>query len=109
MDPRAAFAGVQTEARGGVGVVGKFGTSVEVDGCIRLARGDDLDSASVEKGTEADVEREVDGLLELTAVEVGTGVVTAMGCVEDDDKAGGGGWRGLGRWGRRRRLSDARK
>ena len=100
MNSGAVFAGVQTEADSGFGVVGKFCAPVEVDGGIRFARGDDLDSAGSEQGTEADVECEVGGFFELAAIEVGAGVVTAMGCVEDDYEAGGrsrGGCLGRGR------------
>ena len=90
------FAGVQAEADGGFGVVGKFCAPVEVDGGIRFARGDDLDSAGGEQGTEADVEREVGGFFELATVEMGAGIVTAVGCIEDDDEAGAGAGAGAG-------------
>ena len=83
----AALAGVQAEADSGVGVVGDFRAVVEINGRIGLARGDDLDAASGEQGAEADAEGEVDGFFELAAVEVGAGVVTAMGGVEDDNEA----------------------
>jgi hypothetical protein len=91
MNSGAVFAGVETEADSGVGVVGKFGAPVEVDGCIRLAGGDDLDSASVQKGTEADVEGEVGGFLKLATIEVGTDILATVRCVEDDNEARGGG------------------
>ena len=91
MDSRAVFAGVQAKADGGIGMVGKFCAPIDVDRCIRFARGDDLDSPSGEKGTEADIEREVDGFFQLTAVEMSTSVIAAMGSIEDYDKAGGGG------------------
>ena len=95
MHAGAAFAGVEAEADGGVGVVGKGGALVEVEGGVGLARGDDLNAASGEQGTEADVEGEVGGLFELAAVEVSTGVVAPMGGVEEDDEAGCG-WGGGG-------------
>ena len=75
---------------GGFGVVGNFGAPVEVDGGVGFARGDDLDAAGGEQGAQADVEGEVDGFFELAAVEVGAGIVAAVGCIEDYDEAGVG-------------------
>ena len=90
MNAGAVFAGVQTEADSGIGVVGNLRAPIEVNGYIRFACGDDLDSTGGEKGTEADVEREVGGFFQLAAIEMCTGVVAAVGCVEDDDEAGRG-------------------
>jgi hypothetical protein len=46
---------MQAEADGGLGVVGKFCTPVEIDGGIRFSYGDDLNSPGGEQGTESDV------------------------------------------------------
>ena len=86
----AAFAGVQAQTHGGVGVVGKGGALVEVKGGVGLARGDDLNATSGEQGAQADIEGEVGGLFELTTVEMSAGVVAPVGGVEEDDEAGGG-------------------
>ena len=88
MNSGAVFTGVQTDTDSGFGVIGKFCAPVDVDGGIRFACSDDLDSAGSEQGTEADVECEVGGFFELAAIEMGPGVVTAMGRVEDDYEAG---------------------
>ena len=110
MNSGAAFAGVEAEADGRPGVVGQFCAPVEVDGCVGLPRGDDLDSASVEKGTEADAEREVGRFFELAAVEMGARIFAAMGCVEDDNEAGDGGRGRLGRrWSDRGYLAAVEK
>ena len=66
---------------------------VEVDGGVGFAGGDDLDAAGGQQGAEADIEGEVDGFFELAAVEVGAGIVAAVGGIEDDDETGGGRWR----------------
>ena len=108
MNSGAAFAGVEAEADSGVGVVGKFCAPVEVDGGVGFARGDDLDSAGGQKGTEADVEGEVDGFFQLAAVELGAGIVATVGGIEHDNEAragGGGRWRC--RRSRRSLLRDA--
>ena len=97
MNTGAAFAGVQAEADGGFGVVGKLCASVEVDGGVGLTRGDDLDAAGGKQGAEADVQGEIGGFFELAAVEVGAGVVAAVGRIEHYDEAGSGGWGWL-RW-----------
>ncbi len=112
MNARTVFAGVQAETDGGFGVVGNFCALVEVDGGIRFARGDDLDSAGGEQGTEADVEREVGGLFELATVEMGADIVTAVGRIEDDYEAGSGsrkGGRSCGWWRWKGLLREARK
>jgi hypothetical protein len=92
MDASAGLSGVEAEAGLGVGVVGDLGAAVGVEGGVGLAGGDDLDAARAEKGTETDAEGEGEGLFGLTE-EMAAGVVTAVGGIEDDEKAGlGRGW-----------------
>ena len=105
MNSGAALAGVEAEAGCGIGVVGKFSAPIQVDGNIGFARGDDLDSASGEKGAQADIQREVGGFFELSAVEMSTGIVAAVGCIEDYDETGcRSRGRRLGCWQRRNGL-----
>lgn len=105
----AAAAGVKAKTDGSVGVIGEGGTLVQVEGSVGLAGGDDLDATSGEQGAQADVEGEVGGLFKLTAIEVSSGIVAAVGGVEEDYEAWSG-WGCLGRLRRRgRRLSGAGK
>lgn len=99
---------MKAKTDGRVGVVGKGGALVQVEGSVGLAGGDDLDATRGEQGAEADVEGEVGGFFELTAIEVSAGVVATVGCVEEDDETGGG-WGRRGWLRRRGRLSGARK
>ena len=54
-----AFAGVEAETHGGVGVVGDCGALVEVKGGVGFPRGDHLNAASGEQGTQPDAESEI--------------------------------------------------
>ena len=95
---RATFRGVKGETGGGVGVVGDFGAFGGVECDVGLTGGDDRDASGGEQGAEADAEGEGVGWFRSgRAGGVGqdaAGVVAAVGCVEEDDAAGG--WLGLG-------------
>ena len=103
VDAGAGLRGVQAEAGLGVGVIGELGAAVVADVGVGFAGGEDVDAAGGKQGAEADAEGEGDVLFRLGGAgcvfERAAGVVAAMGRVEDDDEAVGGGGRGLGEGG----------
>ncbi len=92
-----AFRSVEAQAGLGPGVVGDFSAAVEVDGGVGLARGEDLDAARGQEGTQPDAEGEGVGLFQLAVAQAAAGVVSAVSGIEDDQEGG----RGSGRWWRR--------
>jgi len=93
----AGRGGMQAEAGLGVGAVGNLGAAAGFEGRVGLAGGDDLDAARAQQGPQADAEGEGEGFF-LLVTDGSAGVVAAVGCVKNDDKARGRGRRsGLGR------------
>ena len=106
MNSGTALAGVETKAGCGIGMIGNFCAPVQVNGSVRLSGGDNLDATGGEERTQPGVEGEICVLFELTAIEMSTGIVAAVGGIQNDDKAGG---RGRLRLGSGRLLCGARQ
>ena len=97
MDAGAAGGGVEDDAGEGVGVIGEAGALIGREGCGRVgvAGGEDGETAGGKGGAEAGREGEGDVLFLEVIGELRAGIGTAVGGVDDDDGALGGGF-GLG-------------
>ena len=98
MDAGAAGGGMEEDAGGGSGVVGLAGALVwrEGVGGVCVAWGDDGEVGDGERGAEARGEGEGEIFFEDVVGELGSGVGAAVGGIEKDEVAVGGGWGGGG-------------
>jgi hypothetical protein len=88
---------MQAYAGSGVGVIGEFRAAIQIDEGVVFACGHNLEATSVQQRSQTNAEGEIGRFFELSAGEMSSGIVAAVGCIDHDDKTGSGGLRRLGR------------